>query len=373
MRILSIGHSYVVSGNRVVLERLGRRGVEVTIAAPRWVAGDLRPIELEPRDGAPYELVGLPAHLTGRNHVLWYGGLGQLLEPGRFDLVHVWEEPYVLSGFQCARAAERARTPFFFKTDQNLVKRYPQPFRFFERYCTERARGWVACGKLVYESRLLKGYPARNATTIPYAVDDELFRPDVDEGAAVCRELGLERPVIGFVGRLTLEKGVRVLLDALDRVDATWSLLVLGSGPERATIEAWAKERKLEARVRVRLARHGEVPRYLRAMDFLVAPSQTRRNWTEQFGRMIIEAFATGVPVIGSTSGEIPHVIGDAGAVVQEDDVQAWAQAIAAWTKDASLRRAFAAAALRRCRETFAADRVADRYLEYYRRLIDEA
>ena len=49
-------------------------------------------------------------------------------------------------------------------------------------------------------------------------------------------------------------------------------------------------------------------------------PSRTRPNWKEQFGRVIIEAMACGVPVIGSDSGEIPHVIGDAGLVFSEGD-----------------------------------------------------
>ena len=64
-------------------------------------------------------------------------------------------------------------------------------------------------------------------------------------------------------------------------------------------------------------------------MDLLVAPSQTTPWWKEQFGRMLIEAMACGVPVIGSDSGEIPYVIGDAGMVVSDVDVAGWARAIA--------------------------------------------
>ena len=64
-------------------------------------------------------------------------------------------------------------------------------------------------------------------------------------------------------------------------------------------------------------------------MDILVAPSQTVSNWREQFGRMLIEAFACGVPVIGSDSGEIPYVIQDAGVVVGEKDELGWIAAIA--------------------------------------------
>ena len=81
------------------------------------------------------------------------------------------------------------------------------------------------------------------------------------------------------------------------------------------------------------LVKHSEVPRYLASMDMMVAPSQSMRNWREQFGRMIIEAFASGVPVIGSDSGEIPFVIADAGRVVAEADAAAWTAEIArSWT-----------------------------------------
>src|SRR5690606_7251059 len=50
-------------------------------------------------------------------------------------------------------------------------------------------------------------------------------------------------------------------------------------------------------------------------------PSRTTRTWKEQFGRVLVEAMACGVPVIGSNSGEIPHVVGEAGLIFAEDDV----------------------------------------------------
>ena len=66
-----------------------------------------------------------------------------------------------------------------------------------------------------------------------------------------------------------------------------------------------------------------EAPRYYREIDVLVLPSLTRPNWVEQFGRVLIEAMACGVAVVGSSSGEIPWVIGDAGVIFPEGDADA--------------------------------------------------
>src|SRR5207245_3300012 len=73
---------------------------------------------------------------------------------------------------------------------------------------------------------------------------------------------------------------------------------------------------------------HHEVPRYLERMTALVLPSLTTPTWKEQFGHVLIEAMACGVPVIGSDSGAIPEVIGDAGLVVPEGDVAGLAEAL---------------------------------------------
>jgi len=64
-----------------------------------------------------------------------------------------------------------------------------------------------------------------------------------------------------------------------------------------------------------------DVPSVLQQLDVLVLPSRTTAHWKEQFGRVLVEAMSCGVPVVGSSSGEIPHVIGDAGMVVPEGDV----------------------------------------------------
>jgi glycosyltransferase involved in cell wall biosynthesis len=150
-----------------------------------------------------------------------------------------------------------------------------------------------------------------------------------------------------------------------------WSFLLLGSGEYKKKIEDWAAKHGWDGRVQVKLAKHAEVPRYLGCMDLLVAPSQTMKNWREQFGRMIIEAFACGVPVIGSDSGEIPFVIGDAGQIVPEADVAAWAEAIGGLLRSPQKREELKTTGLARA-PIFSVASIGRQYAEYYRWLASQ-
>ena len=75
----------------------------------------------------------------------------------------------------------------------------------------------------------------------------------------------------------------------------------------------------------------------LKSMDVLVLPSRSMPYWKEQFGRVLVEAMACGVPVIGSDSGAIPAVIGDAGLVFPEGDDRALADRILQLATDSTL------------------------------------
>jgi len=335
LRILTIGHPYCVAMNRALARAAARDPeLEITLASPSYFHGDLRPIVMEPEPaGSPLRLVPIDTRLSRFIHIFRYDGaaLKALIRDGRFDVIHVWEEPYVYAGYQIAKAAQDSPARYCFRTDQNYVKRYPPPFDHFERTVLARTQGWVAGASLVYQAMLEKGFPKETGRTLNYSVDLDDFKPlSATERDAVLEELGLRPPVIGFMGRLTQAKGLDILMQAMEKVGGArpWSLLFLGSGEYQEKLRKWAAGRGWSDRVQVKLAKHSEVSRYLGSMDLLLAPSQTMQNWREQFGRMIIEAFACGVPVIASDSGEIPFVMGDAGRVLPEADVAVWARTI---------------------------------------------
>jgi len=116
---------------------------------------------------------------------------------------------------------------------------------------------------------------------------------------------------------------------------------------------------------------HGDVVHYLNAMDVMVAPSLTMPNWREQFGRMIVEAFACGIPIIGSDSGEIPFVIDKTGVVVPENNAAALGQAIAALINDHKARKCFSEAGLERAHQEYTWAKIAKKTLDFFDELTE--
>jgi glycosyltransferase involved in cell wall biosynthesis len=96
--------------------------------------------------------------------------------------------------------------------------------------------------------------------------------------------------------------------------------------------------------IRLGYVAHEVTPRYLGAMDILVLPSETRPNWKEQFGRVVIEAMACGSCVVGSDSGEIPTLIqaSGGGRVFPEANPTALADVLQQMIADESQRKTFA-------------------------------
>jgi len=162
---------------------------------------------------------------------------------------------------------------------------------------------------------------------------------------------------VGFVGRISPEKGWRVLLDALSRLPETVKTVIAGDGPEFQQLEEVTKSAELAERVFLAgpLA-PPEIRALYKGVDTVVVPSLTTAGWAEQFGRVVAEAMAAGRAVVGSRSGAIPEVIGNAGLVVDEGDAGGLAKALLRLLQDVELRDRLGQAARLRFEQEFSVD-----------------
>ena len=374
-RLLTIGHSYAVALNRRLPQEIARAssgGWSVTAAAPARFHGDFGVLQARPEPDEPCALAPVPAYLTRHIHLMFYGRKLRRLLQQEWDLIHCWEEPYILSGAQVAYWSPPG-VPLIYATFQNLPKRYPPPFGWFERRSLKRAAGWIGFGETVVAT--LEGQPAyaaRPHRAIPPGVDTVCFRPDPDARAETLRKLNWSAagpPIVGFLGRFVEAKGLRPLMRRLERVAPEWRALMVGGGPLEPELRVWAERQGDRVRVATKVP-HDQAAAYLNAMDLLCAPSLTTTRWREQFGRMLIEAFACGVPVMASDSGEIPHVVSDAGVVVAEGDDSAWVTALDRLLRDPAAREELARRGMARARSVFAWPVIARRHLEFFEEML---
>ena len=113
-----------------------------------------------------------------------------------------------------------------------------------------------------------------------------------------------------------------------------------------------------------------QMPEFYHRLDVLVLPSRTRPNWKEQFGRVLVEAMACGVPVIGSDSGEIPHVAGDAGLIFTEGQVDALRACLAKLVDKPELRANLGRQGRERVLAHYTQAQMADRTYQVYRSML---
>jgi glycosyltransferase involved in cell wall biosynthesis len=372
--LITIGHSYVVADNRRLAHEMaiaGRGRWRVTAVAPLAYRGDLRRIRLEPIANEACTVVPLRARFDRVPHLMWYAGLSEALSTGA-DIVHCWEEPYVLAAAQVARHAPPAARVVY-ATFQNLSKAYPPPLAGFERESLARASGWIAFGRTVEETLGTRdGYSSIPHQVIPPGVDVARFTADPARGRAIRRQIGWadEALVVGYLGRFTPEKGLDDLCGALGRVRSPWHALFVGGGELQGRLEEFRDCHPGRVHIANGVA-HEDVPRWLNAMTVLCAPSRTTESWREQFGRMLIEAMSCGVPVIATASGEIPHVVGDAARLIAERDPSALVDALDGLLTDDRTRSHLSAAGTARARERFAWPVVARQHLDFFDTLID--
>jgi glycosyltransferase involved in cell wall biosynthesis len=365
VRVVCVSKAFVRGAYQRKLEELARLpGVELTLVTPpSWTDGGHR-LALERRYTAGYDIVVRPIRFEGHFHRYYFPGLGRLLASLRPDIVHADEEPYNLATVQMIRSARSVGARSLFFTWQNLYRRLPPPFSLLEWYIHSRSDYAIAGNQDARDVLQRKGFRKPIAVIPQFGVDIDLFQP-----SPTPREAGPF--VIGYIGRLVESKGLLDLLPAVAGLAGDWRLELVGAGPLRAELERQSAALGIAEKVQVASeVPSTDVPRVLRGFDVLVLPSRSTPSWVEQFGRVLVEAMACAVPVVGSSSGEIPNVIGDAGLVFPEGKVEALRGVLARLADSPEERARLGALGRRRALERFTQFRIAQATYRVYQEML---
>jgi len=388
MKILVASHTYIVDLNCEKLRALSQLepGIEVTVVVPkRWKPGGVQNkiIETQYRDEGAFKIVPISNFSQNHQGLLTFGAdLISLLQEFRPQIIHVEQGSRGLSYTQMIILNQllrlKAKNVFF--TWWNLPYQLKLPIALLEKYNLNHSHG-IICGnqdgaKILQQ----RGYQGLIKVMPQLGVDESRFtRQSQPELAA---KLGINPGdfVVGFVGRFVEEKGLITLLKALVTLqDKPWKLLLLGRGVLQAELLKISAENYLEERViLIESVPHDAVPNYINLMSTLVLPSETTYNlktltatgWKEQFGHVLIEAMASKVPVIGSDSGEIPHVIGDAGLVFPEGNFQALANCLVELMEKPEVAENLSAKGYQRAISKYTNKALAQQQLEFYKELV---
>ncbi len=389
MRILVASHTYIVDLNCEKLRALSQleSGIEVTVIVPkRWKPGGVqnKTITTQYREQGRFRIV--PVSNFSQNHqgLLTFGAdLISLLRQFRPQIIQVEQGSRGLAYAEMIALNQflglKAKNIFF--TWWNLPYKLKFPISLIEKYNLNHSHGIISGNQDGAEVLRQRGYKGSIKVMPQLGVDEKLFTPTPQPELAA--KLGIEKSefVVGFVGRFVQEKGLLTLLKALMTLkDKSWKLLLLGRGPLQSELMNLAEENKIKYRIiLVESVPHDQVCNYINLMSTLVLPSETANEfktltavgWKEQFGHVLIEAMACKVPVIGSNSGEIPHVIGDTGLVFPEGDAQALANCLVQLMDKPQLAQNLGEMGYQKVTAKYTNKALAKQQLEFYQELVD--
>lgn len=260
-----------------------------------------------------------------------------------YDLVHT-AETYFHYTQQCLNAKKKG---YVKKVIATVLENIPfnnegiwDRKRFKRRARTELDH-IIALTRLTQEALIKEGADERKITVIGHFIDTKRFHPLPHKDIS-------HRLRILFCGRLEVYKGVYDLLGAAQRLIRDRDLtaynvefLFVGNGREKEPMLKLEKSLGLDSRIHHQSVSYDETPSVYQQADIFVAPSRPTPTWQEQYSTVLLEAQATGLPIVTTKTGGIPENIGNAGVLVEPGDVAGITRAIKNFILSKNLRKTY--------------------------------
>ena len=376
LRLAVLGHTIASPDNRMRWKRLAEMygSSEVTLLPPAkyssggaqgqsqmWVAerrseGNYTELPVEYGKGW---FVTLP----------YYKGIRTQLQQIGPNVVYAIGEVFNPIVAQAALASKflRPRPKLIFHVNHNIPYELRRlRHKIYEKCVFRNSAGAVAENTTAAEILKHRGFSKPVLIQAAPGASEACFRPGDKVAARASIGLATDAVVVGFVGGFRPEKGGPDLVAAFATLPRDAVLLLVGDGPLRSEIKAQASSLGLMERlVMAGFVPRSETPRLYQAMDVMVLPSRSSAKLAEQFGNVLAEAMLCGTAVVGSTCGAIPEVIGEAGLVFPEGDVDTLAKSLRKLRDEPAFRHSLADRGLRLALEKYSASALSRRFHDF--------
>ena len=382
LRVLFVSHAYVIGVNQGKLKAISETGsIKVGLVAPNnWISLEWnRPLELE-TPHPDIEIYPTPVIFPGRGGACIYSPwhVWKAIKDFSPDIIQVELEAFSLGAFEFALWSNATGIPVVIFGWENRLDRRLSFLRNLLCQYVFRTIPAIIPGNHDGAELMRKWNYTGLIETIPQmGVDPEFFSQQKRQTALIEKSLEKDNQtfVIGYLGRLVHEKGVDVVFKALHQLRAQGldcRVVLWGSGADEAALKQEAQALQISEYVSWQGAvRHEQVPEAISHFDALVLPSRTMPDWKEQFGHVLIEAMAMGVPVVGSSSGEIPHVIGREDLVFEEDNDEELAKIIERLICSPAWREEIQQYGINRVDQQFTHQRIAERLVSLWQKILE--
>ncbi len=325
MKILYIWHAAVVEEYRRRFHEFSKfEDVELKVLVPpQWTEGGKIVKYQKSKIDKDYEIIiGKIRQQDNIKLYLFLNNYFKLLKSFKPDVIHLVEEPFSYLALQTLifKKLVSRKSKVIFHSAHNVSERMAYNFNFIRRLSYLFFDGAVVRNRETHNIIKKQGF-TKPVKLSGNGISLENFKKV--NSKKLKKHLGLTaKNIIGYFGRIEQPKGIQFLIEACSRLKEDYQILMIGSGQYKKEIEQLIMKFNLNEKIIwLDFIPHEIIAEYYNCVDVVVVPSMTTSFWKESFGRVIIEAMACEVPVIGSSSGAIPDVIDDYGIIFDEQNV----------------------------------------------------
>ena len=314
--------------------------------------------------------------LIGDQHLLM--GLEKLKRD--FDIFHTADSYYYYS-YQLARLRKRnfikklIVTSWETKAFNNESVWQKKRIKYFTLKNTDH---FICYTKKAKSTLMAEGVDSDKISTLRAGVDLTRFKLKVDKLAVSYKFGNKKNLTILFVGRLVEEKGILDLYEAYKEIKKSkiknqnynLKLKIVGDGYLKNRLKDLINNDDLEESITIEKKEYEEMPEVYREADILILPSKTTKTWEEQYGMVLVEAMAIGLPIVAYDSGAISEIVGNCALVVDENNIDKLTISIKHLIENKDLRSKLGKMGRARAEKEFDAKKTAKKISNIYKSVI---